>query len=475
MKQTTLTAGQIQAIKIELARRNFFRYCNLRLPKLYKTREEKGYAPYVEELCNELQEFYDTDNHDIMIINMPPRHYKSLTAQLFEQWVFGRDPKARFMSGSYNSDLSTIFAKSVRNTIAEEKLDDGVVYSDIFPNTKLKKGEGAADLWTLEGSAVPNFLATSPNAQATGIGCNWLVIDDIIKTFEEACNENALNKQYEWFTNTMLSRLETGGKIIIVMTRWSDFDLAGKVLENFKEYRIKTFIRKALQDDGTMLNPSVLSYNDYKKKISVMGEEVVAANYDQVPINVKGCLYPNILTYTDVPRDGSGHPLFESIRCVCDTADTGDDWLCAIVFGTFNHQAYVLDVLYTRDAMEVTEPLLAKMLHEHRVTICDIESNNGGRGFARNVENILKNKHKDFRCTINWYHQSKNKIARILSNSSVVLKNVLMPADWRERFPDYFRDMNRYQRQGKNTHDDCADATTMIVERMELTSLFDFS
>jgi len=475
-KVNKLTKQQIQAVRIELARRNFFRYCNLRLPKLYKTKEEKGYAPYLEELCNELQEFFETDKHDIFIINMPPRHCKSLTAQLFEQWVFGRDPRARFMSGSYNSDLSTIFAKSVRNAIGEEKLDARIVYSDIFPNTKLKKGDMAADLWSLDGSPVPSFLATSPSSSSTGIGCNWLVIDDIIKTYEEACNENALNKQYEWFSNTMLSRLEDGGKIIIVMTRWSDFDLAGKILENFsKDWRIKTFIRKALQEDGTMLNPEVLSYKDYKKKIAVMGQEVVSANYDQVPINIKGCLYQNLKTYSDVPRDKNGSSLIEEIKVYTDTADTGNDWLVQIIYGIFDMDAYVLDVYYTKDGMEITEPEAAKRLHKFDVTTSDVESNNGGRGYARNVENILRNKHRNYRCMITPFHQSKNKIARIISNSTVVMNHVYFPDDWKERFPEFHRDLTRYQRQGKNTHDDCADAITGVVEKMGAGSLFDFN
>lgn len=471
-----LTKQQIQAIKIELARRNFFRYCNLRLPKIYKTKEEEGYAAYLEELCKELQDFYETDENDIFIINMPPRHCKSLTAQLFEQWVFGKDPKARFMSGSYNSDLSTIFAKNVRNTIAEEKLDDSIIYNDIFPNTKLKRGEGAADLWTLDGSPVPNFLATSPKSQATGIGCNWLVIDDIIKTYEEACNEDALNKQYEWFSNTMLSRLEDGGKIIIVMTRWSDFDLAGKVLENFsKDWRIKTFVRKAHLGGGVMLNPSVLSYRDYKKKVSVMGQEVVSANYDQVPINIKGCLYQNLQTYEDLPKDSNGNSLIEEIRAYTDTADTGNDWHVQIIYGVFDMTAYILDVYYTQDGMEITEPEAAKRLHQHSVTVSDVESNNGGRGYARNVESILRNKYRNYRCQVNSFHQSKNKVARIISNSTVVMNRVKFPNDWKTRFPEFYRDVTRYQRQGKNSFDDCADALTGVVEKMGTGSLFDFS
>ena len=90
------------------------------------------------------------------------------------------------------------------------------------------------NLWSLEGG-YNNYLATSPTGTATGFGCDLMIIDDLIKSALEANNESVLDKQWDWFTNTMLSRLEEGGKIIIIMTRWASGDLAGRALENFSE------------------------------------------------------------------------------------------------------------------------------------------------------------------------------------------------------------------------------------------------
>ena len=89
--------------------------------------------------------------------------------------------------------------------------------------------------------------------------------------------------------------------------------------------------------------------------------------------------------YTDIPRDEHGRPLFTHIRSYTDTADTGADYLCSIIYGEYNHEAYVLDIYYTKDPMEVTEPETARRLLAHSVNLAKIESNNGGRGFARNV------------------------------------------------------------------------------------------
>ncbi|MDL0354733.1 terminase, partial [Clostridioides difficile] len=95
-------------------------------------------------------------------------------------------------------------------------------------------GDSAMNLWSLE-NGYNNYLATSPTGTATGFGATILLIDDVIKNAEEAYNENVLEKHWDWFTNTMLSRLEEGGKIIIIMTRWSSKDLAGRALEHYKE------------------------------------------------------------------------------------------------------------------------------------------------------------------------------------------------------------------------------------------------
>lgn len=447
--------------KCELARREFFFYCNLKAPDFYKKNRK-----YLVELCNEFQEFYESDD-EVLIINEPPRHGKSRTAGLFVEWVLGKNQNEKIMTGSYNETLSTMFSKNVRNSIQEEKADKyKPVFSDVFPNVKIKQGDGAMNLWSLEGG-YNNYLATSPTGTATGFGASLLIIDDLIKNAEEAYNESVKEKHWDWFTNTMLSRLEEGGKIIIIMTRWASDDLAGKALEHYKEQgaRIKHISMKAFQDDGTMLCDEVLSKKSYEAKIKAMGEDIASANYQQEPIDLKGCLYPSFKTYTDIPKDEGGKSLFTGIKAYCDTADTGDDNLCNIIYGEYNKEAYILDVYYTKESMETTEKEVAKRYLEYQVNRALIESNNGGRGFARSVERILSQELGSNRTKIDWFHQSENKIARILSNSTWVIEHIYYPANWRDKWPEYYKAMTRYQREGKNKHDDAPDATTGIAEQ----------
>ena len=443
--------------RIELSRRSFWEYCKFTSPDFYDDNRT-----FLKDLSEKLQWFVEEATEQIMVVNLPPRHGKSRTATKFVQWLFGKyGIGIKVMTGSYNETLSGTFAKQVRDCIAEKKTEGITVYSDIFPGTRIKYGEAAAQKWALEGSQQANYLATSPTGTATGFGCNIMIIDDVIKNAEEAYNANTLEKLRSWFTDTMLSRTENGFKLIVIMTRWSNDDLAGFILANYKNVVHVNY--KAVQDDGSMLCPEILSRKDFELKTLNMNKDIVAANYQQEPIDVKGRLYTKLKTYVETPKDDKGNSLFKYILNYTDTADTGGDFLCSICYGMYEGGYYILDVLYTKEAMETTEPATAKMLTVNNVGCAIIESNNGGRGFARNVDRECKelgNRHTN----IKWFHQSKNKEARILSNSTSVMNNLYFPVNWEDRWPDFARAIKKYQREGKNEHDDAPDALTGVYE-----------
>ena len=447
--------------KKELARREFFYFCHLLAPEFYKLNRQ-----YLVQLCNEFQRFYESENQ-IMIVNLPPRHGKSRTAGLFVEWLLGRNHNEKIMTGSYNETLSTTFSKNVRNAIQEEKADiNKIIYSDIFPGVAIKRGDGSINLWSLT-DGYNNYLATSPGGTATGFGCSLLLIDDVIKSAEEAYNDTILDKHWDWFVNTMLSRLEEGGKILIIMTRWATGDLAGRAIKYFHNegVKCKVITMKAVQDDGTMLCDEILSRSSYNMKVKAMGADIASANYQQIPIDQKGRLFTHFKTYDHLPADGNGNEMFTEIRSYCDTADEGSDYLCNIIYGVYNTEAYVLDVYYTKEPMEITEKETASRLVEYRVNKAVIESNNGGRGFARSVKRIMESELLSNYTIVKWFHQSKNKKARILSNSTWVMEHVYYPLNWRDKWPEYYEAMTSYQKEGKNKHDDAPDATTGIAER----------
>lgn len=433
---------------LELARRDFFEYCKITASDFYQKDRS-----FLVDVCNQLQDFYES-KEKICVINMPPRHGKSRTAGKLVEWILGINPKEKIMTGSYNETLSGTFAKSVRDTIASEKTEGIIVYNDIFPNTKIKYGEASSSKWALEGSGQANYLATSPTGTATGFGCTLMIIDDLIKNVQEAYNENVLQKQIDWFNNTMLSRTENGFKLIIIMTRWASMDLAGYILQNFEKVRHINY--RAVQKDGTMLCQEILSKEDYLLKTKNMNKDIIYANYQQEPIDIKNRLYSKFKTYEKLPPA-------HYIMNYTDTADEGRDFLCSIDYLVYHNEYYILDIVYTQEAMEITEPLVAKMMTKDHVGYANIESNNGGRGFARNVQKELKQL-KNTHTKIHWFHQSENKQARILSNATAVMNNIYFPINWEDKFPEFAKHIKHYVRDAKNEHDDAEDCLTGVYE-----------
>jgi len=422
-----------------------------------------------------------------MMINMPPRFGKTSTTSLFSEWVLGENIQLKLIAISYNEKLSGRFAKSVRNGIDETKADELlVIYEDIFPNTKIKQGDSSYQLWSLEGTHF-SFLATSFSATITGMGADIGMIDDPIKNHIEANNIEKLEDQYEWYTDTFLSRLEEGALKIITMTRWATGDLCGKLLELEPEKWYVLVYEAMDRATGKMLSDSMLSRESYDEKRSLMNPAIFEANYHQSPVDLKGTLYKGLKEY-EVKIDGeylvlvadgrelnrisniecnkSEEDLFQSIIAYGDTADEGSDYLCVLPTGTFNGQGFIRDVLYTDEGMEVTEPKTAWLLVKNEVQFARIESNRGGKAFARMVKEILWNTYKNRDIRVTWFTQKVNKQSRIITNSNWVCNNIFFPKNWKIKYPEFYKALSTYQKDATGQHDDAPDTLTGIAEML---------
>ena len=454
------------------ARHDFWTYCQMRFPKFYT--DDKV---YLHQVADTLQGIFE---HTLInpktgkpyrkvTISIPPRHGKSFILSLFNEWCMGKDNETRIINASYNDFLATRFSRMVRDGIDATKVDpDLVIFSDVFPGTRIKAGDAAMQMWSLEGQFF-NFLATGFGGTITGVGCRIGIIDDPVKNHIEAANEATLDNQYSWYTDTFLSRLEEDAIQIIVMTRWSTKDLVGRILAsedgpNWLEINMPACADEATE---TTLCPKLLSWESYMSKKKLISPEIFDANYNGKPMDKKGRLYESFATYTDIPRDDQGRPLFEKIVSYTDTADEGADFLCSLTAGVYKGEAWVLDLIYSDEPMEVTEPLTAAMLARHNVEYAKIESNNGGKGFARSVERLLWENHKTRKVRVEWFHQSENKVARIQVAAFYISTHIYFPVDWAKRWPAYYEAMTRYQRKGKNPHDDAPDGTTGLAELVQ--------
>ncbi len=403
-----------------------------------------------------------------LAIDIPPRHGKSYSLSQFCDWVYGKDREQSIIAVTYNETLAGRFSVNVRDGIEATKEDDRfTVFNDVFPDTHIKYGDSAKGMWSLEGRFF-SYLGTGFGGTITGVGCSIGIIDDPVKNHSEAFNDELLDAQYLWYTDTFLSRLEEDAIQIINMTRWNSRDLVGRVLSDEDAGDWYVLEMEACLNTKTheMLCPELLSWKSYLKKKSKMSLVIFMANYHQKPVDLHGALYQKFQEYDHLPMDNEGNCLLEEIKSYCDTADEGNDFLCDIIYGTYNGEAYILNVIFTDEDMSKTEKQVAEAYYHWHVSWADIESNNGGRGFARAVARILKDEYGSNYTHIESFYQGANKIARIKSNATWVQDHIHFPRNWRDKWSDYFLAMKSFQASKKNKHDDGPDATTGVAEKM---------
>ena len=158
-----------------------------------------------------------------LIVNMPPRHSKSeFASYLMPAWFLGRNPKLKIIQATHNTELAVRFGRKVRDLI------DTPDYRIVFPDTGLKADDKAAGRWGT--SAGGEYFAAGVGAAMTGRGADLLIIDDP-HSEQDALSSTAFDNAFEWYTSGPRQRLQPGGSIIIVMTRWGMKDLTGRVLK----------------------------------------------------------------------------------------------------------------------------------------------------------------------------------------------------------------------------------------------------
>ncbi len=443
--------------QLELARRSFWDFEQILYPELF-TDERK----LLKDMADTLDWFVDESDKHYLILSVPPGHYKSFTGKNFALHRMGKNPLTRFIGVANSGDLSSMFSTQIRDTILGLNVGKGgVPYPEIFPNTKIKQGFATKSKWELEGSAEPSYRATSPTSALTGGRADIFLIDDIIKNYLQSLNAMELKKHFEFYKNTLYSRADGENyKFIIIMQRWATNDLAGEIIKLYGDdvVQINHSIEK---EDGSMLEPTIMSREKFEETKKTVDPNVLKANYYQQPVDIIGRLYKGFDEWTTLPDSPRRYN-------TTDVADQGNDYLCSIDWFDVKTEdeikVYITDIYYSNEKAEITEPNVAKMITADGVTEADFESNNGGKGYARNVERELHGL-QNFKTVVKWTPQNSNKEARILASSSWVAKNVLMPPNWMSKHPEFAGEVLGYIAGGKNPHDDGVDVLATIYER----------
>jgi predicted phage terminase large subunit-like protein len=224
----------------------------------------------------------------------------------------------------------------------------------------------------------------------------------------------------------------------------------------------KVIVVPALDENGKSFCESVKTTEEYHQIKKVTPDFIWEAEYMQNPIESKGLLFPiEDLNRFSMKELAGKEP--DGIFGFTDTADEGTDYLCSIIGKMYGNRIYITDVIFNQDPIEVTQPEVAGMIINTECELMKIESNNGGKGYAREIRRLIEGKST---CGIIYEPTTKNKETRILMNSGNIKNYFWFRNDYEpgSQYDSYMRALTSYVRLGKNKHDDAPDATTALWE-----------
>jgi predicted phage terminase large subunit-like protein len=303
-----------------------------------------------------------------LIINMPPRHTKSeFASYLLPAWFLGRYPGKKIIQCSNTAELAVGFGRKVRNLV------DGETYAKIFPNVSLRHDSKAAGRWSTNANG--EYFAIGVGGTVTGKGADLLIIDDPHSEQEAALaasDPSIYDKVTEWFTSGPRQRLQPGGAIVVVMTRWGMRDLTGQVLKaaaqrGGEEWEVIEF--PAILPSGKPLWPEFWSYEELDALRVELPNQKWQAQYQQSPTSESSAI---IKREWWKMWEGEDPPYCDFTMMAWDTAfekSNRADYSACTIWGIFYHpddvgkeQANLILLEAMRDRVEFPE--LKKMVIE---------------------------------------------------------------------------------------------------------------
>ena len=265
-----------------------------------KEQAREGFMPFIKKVW---PAFIEGRHHKIMaeafervangdlkrlIINMPPRHTKSeFASYLLPAWFLGQYPEKKIIQTAHTAELSVGFGRKVRNLVDSED------YKEIFPELGLRADSKAAGRWSTNKGG--EYFAIGVGGAVTGKGADLLIIDDPHSEQEgQSADAGVFDKVYEWYTSGPRQRLQPGGAIIIVMTRWHKRDLTGKIVktsvqrEGMDEWEVIEF--PAIMPSGNALWPEFWSLTELEALRSELPAPKWQAQYQQDPSSEESAL-----------------------------------------------------------------------------------------------------------------------------------------------------------------------------------------
>ena len=292
MNLDTLTTDQLRdrvekafIEHIKLCQDNFLYFVQAVWPDFIcrkaKEREQWGHHQHIADELTSIAR----GSKGRLIVNMPPRHTKSEFASfLYPAWYIGKFPKKKIMQVSHNAELAGRFGSKVRNLI------DSPEYKQIFGDVKLREDSKAKGRW--ETNHGGEYFAAGVGGSITGRGADLLIIDDP-HTEQDSLSDSAMERAFDWYNSGPRQRLQPGGSILLVMTRWAQDDLTGRLLKGQSEPKAdkwKLIEFPAILESGNPVWPEYWSKEELEAVKASITPRNWNAQYMQDPVAEEGAI-----------------------------------------------------------------------------------------------------------------------------------------------------------------------------------------
>lgn len=403
-------------------------------------------------LYSALQKVTDGVTKRLMIF-MPPRHTKSETVTVrYAAYRLEQNPKMNIILGSYNQKLANRFSRKTRR-IVENRI-------------KLSTDRKAVEEW--ETSIGGGYRAVGVGAGITGFGANLIMVDDPVKSREEAESETYREKCWDWFNDDLYTRLEPGGAIVLIMTRWHDDDIAGRLLKEMEEGGEKWEVVSlpAIAEDadplgrkkGQALCPERYDTEALEKLRKKLGAYSFAALFQQRPVPIEGALFKRDWfagkVIDEAPKNlqwARGYDLAVSQKT---SADYTASFRCA-----FDKQGnlYIADGFRKRIEFPEQQRFVIKRMVSEKNTTHGIEKALHGEALVQSLRRVTAVRHVGFKAV----KVDKDKFTRALAWANLAEEGrvFLVRGGWCDEFLD---EICRFTGKG-DTHDDQVDAVSLAV------------
>lgn len=423
---------------------------------VYKRYEDAAHLQLIDNALSDVVRYIETRGKEgtgYLVISMPPRHGKTVAvSKLFPAWFLAEHPEYRVILASYGMTLAQKNSRFSRNII------NGTPFKQLYPHIELAHDSKAADAWDLSGHE-GGMDAVGVGAGVTGKGGHLIIVDDPVKSREEAESETYREKVWDWFTDDLYTRREPGAAIVVIMTRWHQDDLVGRLLrDDLAKWRVLSLPAIAEANDplgrkvGAALWPERFPASKLLDDKRVMGEYSFSALYQQQPVPAEGGIFKRAWFHKV-----SGTPeIVHTVRywdLAMSSRETADYTVGVKIGQARDGHYYILDV--TRFQMEwgdVVPKIAETAIADGASVMIGVEE----AGFMSRAIQELNQDHRLHGYAVFGYPVDKDKVTRALPFAARLSAGTVHVVDnyWTD---DYLDEMCSFP---NGAHDDQVDASS---------------